>query len=327
MLVTIRKRRNILLKIIQTTSAFALSTAAAWISYSKLIVNHAMPLPDAVAAQRKHVLSPTAGRVSYYMDTSASGRPLVLIHSINAAPSAYEVRPLFEHYRQSRPVYALELPGFGFSERVNRRYSPQLYAESIRDFISQEIGEPVDVIALSLSCEFVAMAALSNPDLFNSLVFVSPTGFRASQPDVPEETLYKVFSFPLWSQPFFDLLVLRRSIRFFLGKSFVGEISDGFVEYAHATAHQPGARYAPLYFVSGQLFTSDVYEQVYTHLDRPVLVIYDRDPNVTFEKLPELLKTNPNWRAEKITPTMGLPHWEQLEQTVATLETFWGTVS
>ena len=39
-------------------------------------------------------------------------RPLLLLHSINASASAYEVKPLFEHYRQQRPVYAPDLPGF-----------------------------------------------------------------------------------------------------------------------------------------------------------------------------------------------------------------------
>jgi hypothetical protein len=33
--------------------------------------------------------------MAYYSDTSVSGRPLVLLHSVNAAPSALEMKPLF----------------------------------------------------------------------------------------------------------------------------------------------------------------------------------------------------------------------------------------
>ncbi|WP_242445288.1 hypothetical protein [Chromatium okenii] len=43
-------------------------------------------LPAAIQATRHDFNSASAGRIHYYADTSASGRPLLLIHSINAAP-------------------------------------------------------------------------------------------------------------------------------------------------------------------------------------------------------------------------------------------------
>ena len=96
--------------------------------------------------------------------------PLVLIHSINAAGS----RPTscarsFEAYRGKRDVYALDLPGFGFSERADRVYSPDLYKDAILallDRIGTSNEAPPDVIALSLGCEFAARAALECPDDF-----------------------------------------------------------------------------------------------------------------------------------------------------------------
>jgi hypothetical protein len=39
--------------------------------------------------------------------------------------------------------------------------------------------------------------------------------------------------------------------------------------------------------------------------------------------LPALLSKNRQWRAVQIAPTCGLPHWEKLPETVATLEKFW----
>jgi hypothetical protein len=55
----------------------------------------------------------------------------------------------------------------------------------------------------------------------------------------------------------------------------------------------------------------------------PALILYDKDPNISFEKLPRLLQKNPRCAARRIAPTRGLPHWEQLEKTVAALEDFW----
>ena len=62
-------------------------------------------LPPAIEAERREH-DGRAGRLSYYV--AGSGAPLLLVHSVNAAASAYEMRPLFEHYRGSRRVYAVD---------------------------------------------------------------------------------------------------------------------------------------------------------------------------------------------------------------------------
>lgn len=310
----------------------ALTAAGSWIVYSKLAIDHHLPLPDAINAPRRTLIGSAAGLLSYYEDLTGEGRPLVLLHSINAAGCAYEVRPIFEHYRASRPVYALELPGFGFSERSDRAYTPDLYRQAINDFLTEVVGEPADVIALSLASEFAALAAQQDPAAFNSLTLISPSGFtppkegrsseRANQNDISDR-LYQVFSFPLWGQAFYDLIATRRSINWFLSKSFEGPIHNGWAKYAYLTAHRPGAHYAPLYFVSGQLFTRDIRETTYTHLTMPVLILHDRDNYIRFDELPGFVAQHDNWQAVRIQPTMGLPHYEQPVETFAALNRFW----
>lgn len=305
-----------------------------WIGYSSLIVNHHVALPPAIDAERKHFLSHQAGLLNYYADTEGEGRPLVLIHSINAAGSAFEMRPLFNYYRGSRPVYALDLPGFGFSERSDRPYSPALYARAILDFLVTQVRQPADVIALSLSSEFAAMAALEKPDSFNTLTMISPSGFTdrskkrasqsASQSGISNFFL-NLFSFPLWSQAFYDLLATPQSIHYFLQQSFVGPVYPALADYSYATSHQPGARYAPLYFVSGKLFTPDIRERVYDSLRIPVSVIYDRDPFVRFDTLEPFVQAHANWYSRRISPTLGLPQFEHLTETAQALNDFWGS--
>ena len=46
-----------------------------------------LSLPHAVPGER-HELASRAGRLSYYAD--GSGQPLLLVHSVNAAGSAYD---------------------------------------------------------------------------------------------------------------------------------------------------------------------------------------------------------------------------------------------
>lgn len=310
------------------------TAGAGWIVYSATMIDHNMPLPLAINCDRRMFTSGVAGLLNYYVDETSDGRPLVLLHSVNAAASSYEMRPIFEHFQGGRPVYALDLPGFGFSERSDRFYSPRLYVGAIRDFLADVIGEAADVVALSLSSEFAARAALENPDLFHSLAFISPTGFSAEAADGGSETaksggnntLLNLFSFPLWSQAFYDLLATRVSIRYFLAKSFHGAVDAGLADYSYLSAHQAGARFAPLHFVSGQLFTPDIMKSTYARLPHQVLVVYDKDPYTGFEALPDLLLTHPNWSAVRITPTRGLPQFEQMRTLARVLNNFWETV-
>ncbi|MCA9660371.1 MAG: alpha/beta fold hydrolase [Myxococcales bacterium] len=304
-----------------------LTAAAGWIAYSRLAIDHEVALPPALAAEHD-TFSSVAGKLGYYVDRHAAGRPLVLLHSVNAAASAFEMRPLFEHFRGSRPVYALDLPGFGSSTRSDRDYAPTLYRDAIVDFLTAVVGAPADVIALSLGCEFAALAANLRPEAFRSLAFISPTGLSAEERggDSPRaRRVHSTFDMSLWRQPFYDLLVSRPSLKYFLKRSFVGEVDPGLLHYAFLTSHQKGAVHAPLCFISGRLFTPAIAESTYVRLQRPTLAIYDQDAHVSFERLPELMDRNKHWRAIRIVPTRGLPHWEKLPETVAALEAFWAS--
>ena len=317
-------------------AVFAAVAAAVggWIGYSALGINHRVELPEAIEGERRTFVSPRAGMISYYADRTASGRPLVLIHGVNAAASAYEMRPLYLHYRSQRPVYALDLPGFGFSDRSNRPYSVRLYSDAIIDFLESQVKNgPADVVALSLSSEFAARVALERPDLVHSLTLISPSGFaeRGNEKGIAQRTssknnsdrLYAALAFPLWRQAIYDLLATPTSVKYFLQQSFVGAVDRGLIDYDYRTAHQPGARYAPLYFVSGKLFSPDIREEVYEKLSLPVLVVFDRDNFVRLDMLPDVVRNHENWKAVRIAPTKGLPQWEKLDETAQALDSFW----
>ncbi len=307
-----------------------------WIIYSRKAINHQMQLDKALDAERKDFQSKRAGRLSYYADTSGKGIPIVLLHSVNAAASAFEMKPIFNYFRGKRPVFALDLPGFGFSDRASRLYNPQLYQNAIRSFLSDIVGEPADLVALSLSCEFAALMAAHDPQLVRTLVMISPTGFnmpktgklsqRMGRSAGKNSTTYAGLAVPLWNRPLFDLITTRPSINYFLNQSFEGIVPQDLVDYAYQSAHQPGAQFAPTYFLSGKLFTPAVRETVYRVLELPVLVLYDRDAFTHFAMLPALLRAKANWQAVRISPTKGLPHWEKPKRTCKAMNDFWENV-
>jgi pimeloyl-ACP methyl ester carboxylesterase len=113
-------------------------------------------------------------------------------------------------------------------------------------------------------------------------------------------------------------------VRFFLNMAFTDRAPEAMVDYACATTRMPGASYAPFYFLSGQMFTPDAVGDLYLPLVQPTLVLYDTDPNISFDYLDEVLEERPNWRAVRIPETRGLPHFEKPADTQRALEDFLG---
>ena len=226
-------------------------------------------LPNAFSADKLSFNLVGFGRVGFYSDTSGAGRPLLLLTSVNAAASAYEMRPLFLAYRGTRPVYVLEWPGFGSSDRPDVRYTPELMTRALEqmiDVIGSEVdgsgmnSSGIDVVALSLGSEFAARAALgsySGPRI-RSLALISPTGLSEakSAADLAAEpqnsaNLYRTLSSPLLSGALYGLLSTPPVIDLFLRRSFEGQPDPGLESYAALSTRQPGAVYAPLFFISG----------------------------------------------------------------------------
>lgn len=284
-------------------------------------------LAPALDAPRREIETRQLGRLRYYTDDRVAGRPLVLIHSLNAAPSAYEVRPLFEHYRSIRPVVAPDLPGFGASERGPMRYTPLTYASALADLMAVVAPNGADIVALSLAAELVARWALDAPRGETTLTFVSPTGF--GERPLPDPSAFRSFArataFAMVGEGLFRLLTSRPSLRYFLSQSFAGPVDEDLLEYAHATARQPGARFAPLEFLAFVLFTPDAYDSLYRPLAVPTLVLYDEDPHMTFEKLALWVAEREGRASLRIGPSRGLPHWEKPAETIAALDAFWSS--
>ena len=296
-------------------------------------------LPAPVSGQRHEVGSPV-GRLTYYSaapQTSGQFPPLLLVHSINAAGSAYEIKPLYEHYRQSRTVYALELPGFGHSERGKREYSVRLMTDAIlivvREIQNVHGRDPFDALAVSLSSEFLARAVTEMPLAFRSVALVSPTGFRSRDKSTKWRAgtrgmpwLHALFEFPLWSAGFFRLLTSRASIRYFLNKTWGSrDIDEGLLEYDYLTTHQPGAQHAPYYFVSGFLFSENVI-RIYHSLTLPVWMSHGiRGDFVDYSNKTEV-ESRANWTVQ-VFSTGAMPHFEASNQFIAAYDAFLADVA
>jgi pimeloyl-ACP methyl ester carboxylesterase len=276
-------------------------------------------LPPALVGERLFIAGP-AGRLNLYV--AGEGAPLLLIHSINAAASAAEVRPLHEYYRRTRRVFSLDLPGYGLSDRPDLPYSPRHMTDAViaaTTEITRRTGHPqVDALALSLSCEYLARAAVESPQSFRSIALVSPTGFKggvkrrgSAGSTLGMPWLHALLRGPgsVWGRSVFRQLTRPAVIRYFLERTWGSKDVDAeLCRYDVITARQPGAEYAPLRFLSGFLFSRDIHD-FYERLTLPVWMSHGVRGDFTDYGSASMVADRPNWRLT-VYQTGALPQFE-----------------
>lgn len=215
---------------------------------------------------------------------AARSVPLLVVHSINATASAFEMEPLVTRQAAHRPVIALDLPGFGAASKPDQRYPPALMQQAIRaaiDWIARHLNrEPIDVVALSLGCEFATEVVLQRPDCIRTLALISPTGMEGRRVDehyqggaTRESTLWRrLLRHTRLGRGLYRVLTSRPSIRWFLARSWGSrDFDQRLLAQGLRCAALPGAHHAPLDFVAGALFTRGIIER-YRALPVPVWV-------------------------------------------------------
>lgn len=277
-----------------------------------------------------------AGPLSCYV--SGDGPPMLLVHSINAAASAYEVRPIYNRLKTTHTVYAPDLPGFGLSDRSPRDYTIGLYVDALFDVLdlieSSQPGQKIDALALSLSCEFLARASLSRTGSLRSLAFVSPTAFNRgsdryrAEPGKTRSNIIAstITSLPVVSEGLFRLLAKPAVVRYFLKRTFGSAAFDeGLAAYDTQSAAQENAHHAPLAFLSGRLFSADI-RNVYESLTLPVWLSHgDRGDFQDYSQATSLQHRG-NWSI-RAYESGALPHFDMPDTFVADYRAFLESVA
>ena len=263
---------------------------------------------------------------------AGQGPPLLLVHSVNATGSAAEVRPLFEHFSATHTVFALDLPGFGRSDRTDRAYTPRLMTDALhattREIQARCGPAPISALALSLSCEFLARAAAEKPAHYSRLALVSPTGLtgtkaRRGKPGSTRAVpgLHAMLSQPLWAEALFRGLTRPGVVRYFLERTWGSKaIDETMWADAVQAARAPGAHHAPLYFLGAVLFSADVLS-LYEALHQPVWASHGVRGDFTDYRGRVHLQGRPNWQWT-VYDSGALPYFERPADFNAELQRF-----
>ena len=194
-------------------------------------------------------------RLAYHV--RGSGPPLLLLHSIGLWSWSYEwreVAPLLaEHYT----VHALDLLGFGRSDRPRVPYSARLYLALVADFARRVVGTPVALVGAGLSGAYAVELAASDPARFPIAALVAPTGLSRlrERPTTMADAGRRLVDAPIIGTAAWNARVSRTALRAELEAGFHRDarVDDQLLGAALAATHQPGAKHAPSAWIANQL--------------------------------------------------------------------------
>src|SRR5213080_1634914 len=117
----------------------------------------------------------TIDGVNIHYVCGGSGTPLVLIHGLGSSAAVefyYNLEPLAAHHR----VLAIDLPGFGKSDKPVLAYTIDLFVKAVRDLMACEGLERAAVMGVSMGGRVALGLALESPQLVERLVLVDALG-------------------------------------------------------------------------------------------------------------------------------------------------------
>ncbi|HEX8921221.1 MAG TPA: alpha/beta fold hydrolase [Pyrinomonadaceae bacterium] len=248
-----------------------------------------------------------------------SGAPLLFVHGVGAGTSSFMWRRNFDELARDFRVYALDLLGFGFSDKpANVPYSADLYVELIHDFIREVVLAPSSIVASSLGAAYSVRVADEQPELVDSLMLLAPTGAGnlSARPGMTGAAFYGLLQSPVLGTSFYNVIASERSIRDYARRSLFYDrrrATDRLVAQYYAASHQPGAQHAIAAFLSGYL-NADTRES-FARLRQPVTLVWGKqDETNTLEHAAELLSLNPRAGLEIFDRCRMMPQEEQPEK-------------
>jgi len=120
----------------------------------------------------------TIDGVNLHYFCGGSGPPLVLVHGLGSSAAVefyYNLEALAAHHR----VFAVDLPGFGRSDKPVLEYTIDLFVRAVSDLMAGEGIERAAVMGVSMGGRVALGLALDSPEKVERLVLVDALGVGA----------------------------------------------------------------------------------------------------------------------------------------------------
>ncbi len=240
---------------------------------------------------------------------------MLFLHGFGASIGHWKHNlPFFSEHHS---VYALDLLGFGGSEKANTNYSiASLWAEQVYDFWRTFINEPVILVGNSLGSMVCLIASARYPEMVKAtaLINIADSSVLESPEWVKQSlSLLKACLFPaLWVtktiftsslifEPFFRWIRRPSVIRFWVQKAYASSdaVTDELVDILVQPTHDRGASRALRAMFNAKPTRNAEYwaANILPNLTIPMLLIWGRQDQMIPPKLaPLFIKYNPNMK-------------------------------
>lgn len=232
--------------------------------------------------------------------------PIILLHGFGASIGhwRHNLAPLGERHT----VYALDLLGFGASEKAPANYSVSVWVDQVYDFWLTFVRKPVVLVGNSIGSLICLAAAAAHPDMVAGIVTISLPDPSARAEAVPARLLPAIeFVESIFVSP----LILRTLFYFARKPAFVrrwaafayanpAAVTDELVEVLAGPAGDRGAAraFCALFKAVGSSQFSPGVKNVLQNLTIPMLLIWGRQDRMIPPKLArpqQFVECNPNY--------------------------------
>ncbi|WP_245788939.1 alpha/beta fold hydrolase [Spirulina major] len=176
--------------------------------------------------------------------------PLLLVHGFGASTDHW--RHNIAELQADFEVWAIDLLGFGRSQKPAIEYSGDLWRDQLHDFITDVIGRPVVLAGNSLGGYSALCVAAQRPESARGLILLNCAGPFTAPPDTPQpsaiQTAISKITKTVLLQSFasfflFQYLRRRRIIRKTLEKVYLDQtaVTDQLVEDIYRPSCDRGA--------------------------------------------------------------------------------------
>jgi pimeloyl-ACP methyl ester carboxylesterase len=134
-------------------------------------------------------------RYQEYGNENSKYPPILFIHGYGAMLEHWDQN--IPHFEDTHKIYAMDLLGFGGSEKPDAPYSIRLWSEQIKHFITQMDLKKVHLVGHSMGGATSMWFSHHHPHHLASLTLVDPSGIFADNVGDIERVLYKLIGTPI----------------------------------------------------------------------------------------------------------------------------------